>query len=102
MGFEGEAYALGVTVDGEAELREQPPEAAPATGQDAGPRGDGGVEELEKYVDENVVRKRAEAVLAVAAIGEIRSLGRDLPVAALHGGRVSRRVSARDHICSLA
>jgi hypothetical protein len=52
MGFEDEAYALGVTGRGEAEPREQPPEAAPVIREDAGPRGDDDVAELEKDLDQ--------------------------------------------------
>jgi hypothetical protein len=85
MGFKGEAYALGVTGGAEAEPREQSPEAAPATREDAGPRGgDGGVE-LVKDVDQNIVGKRADVVLAAAAIREPGCLGEGLPVAVLHG-----------------
>jgi hypothetical protein len=88
MVLEGGADAVRTsTVAEKAERREQPPEAAPATGEDAGPRGDGGVVELEKDLDKNVVGKLAEAVLAAAAvtaIGELGPLGGDLPVAVLH------------------
>jgi hypothetical protein len=88
MGFKGDAYALGVTGGGaEAEPREQSPEAAPATGEDAGTRGGDGVVELVKDVDQNIVGKRADVVLAaaVAAIREPGCLGGGLPVAVLHG-----------------
>jgi hypothetical protein len=91
MGGEGEAYVMGVTV-GEEELRQEGPEAAPAAGEDAGPRGAGGVEDLEKDMDKQVVGKRAEAVLpvAVAAVGKPAFPGWDLRVALLHGGKIWR------------
>jgi hypothetical protein len=84
MGLEGGADAVGISGGVKPEQREQRPEAAPATGEHAGPRGDGGVAELQEDVDQNVVGKRAEAALA-AAIGELGSLGGDLPGAVLHG-----------------
>jgi len=92
MGLEGGTDAVGIDGREKRELREQPPEAAPATGEDAGPRGDGGVAELAEDVYEDVLGKRAEAVLAaaVAAIRELGSLSGDLPVAVLHGERVWR------------
>jgi len=58
--------------EGEAELREEAPDAAPAAGEDAGPNcvASGEAEEDE---DEDVVGERAEAVLS--GEGGLRALG---------------------------
>jgi hypothetical protein len=70
MGLEGGADAVWTGGRVEAELREQRPDGAPVAGEDAGPRGGGGVAELEKDVDNVDFGKRAEEVLAAAvAVG---------------------------------
>jgi len=65
------------------------PDAAPAAGEDAGPRGGEGAEVAEdEYQD--VVVERAEVVLATGASGGVRgelgTLGADLTVAAAAAG----------------
>jgi hypothetical protein len=74
MGFEDAADDGGIPAGVKPEVWEQLPEAAPAAGEDAGPRCDLSIQELDKDVDQTVVRKRGEAVLAaaVAAIRELR------------------------------
>jgi len=71
--------------EGEAELREEAPDAAPAAGEDAGPNcvASGEAEEDE---DEDVVGERAEAVLAGG--GGLGALGGGLPGARLHGNGI--------------
>ena len=63
VGGEGVAEAAGLREEEEAELREELPHAAPATGDEAGPDGVGGGEGPED-LDEDVVGERAEPVLA--------------------------------------
>lgn len=81
-GFENPADAGAVGPEVEAELREEGPQAAPAAGEEAGPDGGGGVVEAREDEDEEVVRERAEVVLAVA--GELRVLGGELAAALRH------------------
>ena len=85
MSLEGGADLAGIFSVAEVERREEGPDAAPAVGEDAGPRGGAGAEIADdEYQD--VVGKRAEAVLATGAGGGVRgelgTLGGDLTVAA--------------------
>jgi hypothetical protein len=54
---------------GEAELREERPDAAPAAGEDAGPARGGGGAEAEEDEDQDVVGEQAETVLAGGCVG---------------------------------
>lgn len=74
VGGEGGADAVAVGFGAEIELREEVPEVAPAAGEDAGPSSTAGAY-AEKDMDENVVGKRAEAVLAVAAVAVAAAAG---------------------------
>lgn len=70
------AESDGVGEEGEAELRQELPHAAPAPGDEAGPDGVGGAEGTED-LHEDVVRERSQPVLAAAGGGAGRRLGVD-------------------------
>lgn len=89
MGGEGGGYKVGGGVSGEVDLREKGPEAAPAAGEETGSGGDGGIAELVKDVENQVIGQRAEEVVGASATGgggEPGSLGGGFAVAVLHGG----------------
>ena len=76
---------------GEAELREEPPDAAPAAGENASPDYLGSAE-AEEDEDEDVVGERAEAVLS--GEGGLRALGGGLLAARLHGNGAGQGAAA--------
>ncbi|TVU40465.1 hypothetical protein EJB05_13931, partial [Eragrostis curvula] len=86
VGGERGGDEVGRREEAETQLREKGPHAAPAAGEDAGPTGGIGGVEAEQDEDQDVVRERAEPVVAVAGavVGRLGA-ARDLATALVHG-----------------